>query len=256
MATKILQSLDSLVKYDTPQLITKRTEKKPMGLGKLPQGFAQAGASKDALKLPSPQAVDERKEAEEFLNTILPPREWEEDGHLWRQKVSSQPATRQDVITLQEELDDKLRQGQARETGICPIRREIYSQCFDELIRQVTINCSERGMLLLRVRDETRMTIAAYQALYESSIAFGMRKALQSTQGKGDIENELEEMKKERDLLEKQLSDLRAKAEQAERRATEQRLAEEKKNADEILFLKKTNQQLKAQLEGIIAPKK
>ena len=43
---------------------------------------------------------------------------------------------------------------------------------------QITINCAERGLLLLRVRDETRMTIVAYQTLYESSIAFGMRKAL------------------------------------------------------------------------------
>lgn len=48
----------------------------------------------------------------------------------------------------------------------------------DELIRQVTINCAERGLLLLRIRDEIRMTISAYQILYESSIAFGIRKAL------------------------------------------------------------------------------
>ena len=38
---------------------------------------------------------------------------------------------------------------------------------------QVTINCAERGLLLLRVRDEMRMTIMAYQTLYESSVAFG-----------------------------------------------------------------------------------
>jgi len=61
----------------------------------------------------------------------------------------------------------RLQQRQARETGICPVRRELYSQCFgrcccsyavrdcvpiyiDELIRQVTINCAERGLLLLR----------------------------------------------------------------------------------------------------------
>ena len=35
-----------------------------------------------------------------------------------------------------------------------------YAQTFDELIRQVTVNCAERGLLLLRVRDEIRMTIA------------------------------------------------------------------------------------------------
>lgn len=61
----------------------------------------------------------------------------------------------------------------------------------DELIREVTINCAERGLLLLRVRDEIRMTIAAYQTLYESSVAFGMRKALQSEQGKSDMERKV-----------------------------------------------------------------
>jgi dynein light intermediate chain len=43
------------------------------------------------------------------------------------------------------------------------VREELYSQCLDELIRQVTISCAERGLLLLRVRDEMRMTTAAYQ---------------------------------------------------------------------------------------------
>ena len=51
---------------------------------------------------------------------------------------------------------------QARESGICPGREELFSQCFDEIIRQVTLNLPERGLLLLRVRDEIMMTIAAY----------------------------------------------------------------------------------------------
>lgn len=133
-------------------------------------------------------------------------------------------------------MDHQLQSRQARETGICPVREELYCQCFgtyaellghlflflshmfshslishshlilsapylsffsssllsdiksfpfflnpclfsplplhilfstlffaiitDELIRQITINCAERGLLLLRVRDEARMTIA------------------------------------------------------------------------------------------------
>lgn len=55
----------------------------------------------------------------------------------------------------------------------------INNHVSDELIRQVTVNCAERGLLLLRVRDEIKMTLAAYQTLYQSSIAFGIRKALQ-----------------------------------------------------------------------------
>merc|ERR1712106_1304433 len=108
---------------------------------------------------------------------------------LWVQYVSSTPATRLDVINLQEQL---------------------YAQCFDELIRQVTINCAERGLLLLRVRDEIRMTIAAYQTLYESSVAFGMRKALQAEQGKADMETKIKELEEEKKELERQVNELKA----------------------------------------------
>lgn len=128
--------------------------------------------------------------------------------------------------------------------------------CSDELIRQVTINCAERGLLLLRVRDEIRMTIAAYQTLYESSVAFGMRKALQAEQGKAEMEKRIEDLENEKRDFERQVNELKAKCEQIEKRATEQRQIDEKKHQDEMQFLKRTNQQLKAQLEGIIAPKK
>lgn len=186
----------------------------------------------------------------------MPPLEWEEDGLKWCQKVSTTPATRLDVINLQEQLDMLLQQRQARETGICPVRRELYTQCLDEIIRQVTINCAERGLLLLRIRDEMRMTIEAYQALYCSSVAFGMRKALQAEQGKSDLITDVGTLKAEKQELEQQIVELKLKAEQAERRAAETRLAEERKHTEEITFQKKTNAQLKAQLEGIIAPKK
>lgn len=49
---------------------------------------------------------------------------------MWVQAVSSAPCTRMDVIHLQEQLDRSLQGRQARETGICPVRRELYSQCF------------------------------------------------------------------------------------------------------------------------------
>ena len=124
---------------------------------------------------------------------------------LWVQYVSSTPATRLDVVNLQESLDRKLQQRQARETGICPVREELYAQCFDEVIRQVTINCAERGLLLLRVRDEVRMTIAAYQTLYESSIAFGMRKALTAEHTKAELNNKVRTLEAEREDLEGQV---------------------------------------------------
>lgn len=57
--------------------------------------------------------------------------------------------------------------------------RALIARRADELIRQVCIGSPERGLLLLRVRDEIRMTIDAYKTLYESSVTFGVRKQLQ-----------------------------------------------------------------------------
>ncbi len=53
-----------------------------------------------------------------------------------------------------------------------------------------------------------------------------------------------------------QVSDLKRTCEMIKKRAAEQKLADEKNHGEEINFLKRTNQQLKAQLEGIISQKK
>lgn len=100
------------------------------------------------------------------------------------------------------------------------------------------------------------MTIAAYQTLYESSVAFGMRKALQAEQGKTDMEKRISELENEKQDLRKQLNEQKAKCDAVEKRESEKRQVEEKKHTEEIQFLKRTNQQLKTQLEGIITPKK
>ena len=96
-------------------------------------------------------------EASQILAIMLPGREFESNGMVYKQYPSQKKACRLDCIQLQEALAHKLLQRQARETGICPVREELYAQCFDELIRQVTLNDPCRGLLLLRVRDEIRM---------------------------------------------------------------------------------------------------
>ena len=116
--------------------------------------FATVGAKKSQLP-----PMDTKPSSEDILNAILPPREWVETGKHYIQYVSHQPASRVDVARLREMLDQKLMERQARESGICPVREELFSQCFDEIIRQVTIAEPERGLLVLRVRDEIRMTI-------------------------------------------------------------------------------------------------
>ena len=98
------------------------------------------------------------------------------------------------------------------------------------------------------------MTIAAYQTLYESSVAFGMRKALQAEQGKSDMESTIKSLESEKSQLEQQVQELQAKCEAIEKRESERRALDEKKHADELAFLKRTSGQLKAQLETFLQP--
>jgi len=225
----------SLVKYDQPILVSSTKESRGKGKKVVP----------DEKQAMSPTV--------EILNSILPPREWTEDGQLWVQYVSSTPATKTDVVALQEHLDQKLQQRQARETGICPIREELYAQCFDELIRQITINCQERGLLLLRVRDEIRMTIACYQTLYESSIAFGMRKALQSEQNKVEMQTKIKVLETEKRELERQLQETKNRCELFEKREREHLSSEQAKHAAEMETLRANNARLRRDLEQMLS---
>ncbi|XP_068998092.1 axonemal dynein light intermediate polypeptide 1 [Embiotoca jacksoni] len=250
---------DSLLQYENPVLVSKSTDRKlPKGrpLRVSPQQPADSAPIPPPPKPKTGPSGASRLDNEEILNAILPPREWMEGNQLWVQQVSSAPCTRTEVVNLEELLDRKMQQMQARETGICPIRRELYCQCFDELIRQVTINCAERGLLLSRVRNEIQMTTAVYQTLYESGVAFGVRKVLQVEHCKTDMEKKISDLEDENQALKKQLNEKEAKCDAIVEREAEKRQVEEKKHLEQIQFLKKTNQQLKTQLEGIIAPKK
>ena len=191
----------------------------------------------------------------DVLNSILPPREFTEDGQDYIQYVSTQPATRLEVVKLQHQLDQMLQARKARETGICPVRSELYGQCFDEIIRQVTIDCSARGLLLVRVRDELRTTIAAYQALYESAITWGMKKATQVEAGKDEVEAENIKLKEEKRQLELKAAELQAKIESIEKREEDYRVQMTKIHEDETAFLKRQTAQLKQQLEQMLTSK-
>lgn len=187
---------------------------------------------------------------EDILCSILPPREVvDKHGAKMLQPVSSQPATRLDVIHLQETLDNRLVQRQARDNGICAVRSSLYSETFDELIRQITVNCPERGLLLLRVRDESRMTLAAHRALFENSTAFSVRKTMIAEQGLPEMRAQIAKLEKEKALLEIKVQELQARCEGIEKREQENRIMDEKKHADEVNYFRKTNHQLTTHLK-------
>ncbi|XP_060897870.1 axonemal dynein light intermediate polypeptide 1-like [Labrus mixtus] len=146
----------SLLKYNNPVLISKSTDRKSPKGRPLKMSPQQVGEQSTPVPPPpksKPTSTDTTKqEDEEILNAILPPREWTDGTQLWVQRVSSAPCTRTDVIHLGELLDTKLHQRQARQTGICPVRRELYSQCFGE--KEALIFVITEAIVLTRIEDQ------------------------------------------------------------------------------------------------------
>jgi len=223
---------NSLVKYDTPILVSTGKKNKK-GLNPI-QDRAQ-------------------KEIEDTLNKILPPREFEENGQLWVQYVSRTPATRVDVLKLTDLLEKRLVSMKARSTGICPIREELFAQLFDEIIRQVTLNCNVRGQLLLRVRNEIRMTNNTYKKLYESAIAFGMRENLHGEQFRDDSNSETKNLCKDINNLEKEIENLEHTIERVQEQEKTDRENAMARHDQLVREMKTKNQSLKDEIEEVLA---
>lgn len=204
---------------------------------------------------------------EDILASIMPPKivgqvppaSPQEQPTPLVQCVSTIPASRLDVIRLQEQLDTLLMQRQARDAGICAVRSQLFSKVFDELIRQVTINSPERGLLLLRVRDELRLSLEAYRALYESAVDYGCRNEALFTHAndeKGvdavpaEQHQRLRQLREQKKLLELKVIELQRKAEQIESEEAQKRRQADLAHADTINFYMKTQQQLAKQLSA------
>ena len=69
------------------------------------------------------------------------------------QYVSHTHPGREDIERVQHTLEQALLGMQARTEGICPVREWLFGQLLDEVIRQVTVDSPERGLMLSRVRD-------------------------------------------------------------------------------------------------------
>jgi dynein light intermediate chain len=124
----------------------------------------------------------------------------------------------------------------------------------DELIRQVTIEGAERGLLFLRIRDEARMRIAAYQTLYESSLAFAVRKAVQGEEEKNVLEARIKDMMSDRREKLKYIAELQERADSSDAINEERWTAMKKKQVQEIKSLKELYKNQTKQLQEALAP--
>ena len=224
--TKIQQLFPSLVKYDTPYLVSttinNKKAKEEIALNEeKTNSLIRNIFNRDSQSSTSNEFTD--YSVKDALNLILPPKKIITNEQLWVQYVSCTPVTKAEVQNLKEGLDKRIKVLEAKETGICTVREQLYSECFDELIRQVTINCLERGILMMLVKTEYENQIKTYQNLYQSSIAYGIRSYLIVEEEKRKMNDENEQMEEECDELSSDIEALKKEIEELKIKDEEQR---------------------------------
>ncbi len=228
---ELMTSSSSLIKYETPFLVSSTVSNKKL-LAELDQNNEESEMF--LKKIINTFSIDSTDYSlKDTLNKILPPKKVKTGDQMWVQYVSCNPVTRAEVVNLSDNLKKHLELDGARMNGVCPIREKLYDECFHELIRQITINCLERGILLMRIKNETAMTINTYKILYESCITYGMRTYISAEKEKTSCTKKIYKLEDDCQNLEDNIKEL------------EQTL-EEKKVQDKIEHDKIVNEHEKA----------
>ena len=236
---ELMTSSSSLIKYETPFLVSSTVSNKKL-LAELDQNNEESEMF--LKKIINTFSIDSTDYSlKDTLNKILPPKKVKTGDQMWVQYVSCNPVTRAEVVNLSDNLKKHLELDGARMNGVCPIREKLYDECFHELIRQITINCLERGILLMRIKNETAMTINTYKILYESCITYGMRTYISAEKEKNINTKKIYRLEDDCQNLEESIKEL-------------EKTLEEKKIQDKIEHDKILNEHEKAveDLKGMI----
>ena len=221
---------ESLIKYDPPvvvEVISKKKSKKPA----------------------TPVQVNPQQGLIDFLDQILPPKKFSDGTLDYVQHVSTQPSSRSDIINLEEQLDNLIKTKKARLTGIDPIKSQLFDECFNEVIRQVAIDSTERASLLISIRDEIKESINGYEKQYESITAHSIRSAIYREQNKNALKQENEKLEAEIKAFEEKITDLKKRAEDAEANDAAETAAKKQEHLDKLAALRAENAAIRKKLE-------
>ncbi|CBJ25692.1 dynein light chain [Ectocarpus siliculosus] len=145
-------------------------------------GAAAPGSTRNTTRRPRGGGDD----ITAVLKAILPNKEYADAAGEWVQTVSGTVRSRGELEKVQNKVEARLATLQARPGAVCAVRESVFSELYDEVIREITLQSPERGLLLLRLRDETRMNLDTYAEIYRClmlpSCLFQMKKSVFTTE--------------------------------------------------------------------------
>ncbi len=89
--------------------------------------------------------------------------------------------------------------------------------------------------------------------MYESSIAYGMRKALMAEQKKNEMQTNIVQLKQASEELEAEVQNLEQQIQDIIKNDEAERLREQKAHEDQVDYLKTLNKDYKTELEDLLS---
>lgn len=187
-----------------------------------------------------------------ILNNVLPPRQWyDKYNQLWLQYVSTTPGTESDVTLLLQQLSKKY-----NNQVVVDINNyndnSILIQCFNEVIRHILLSCSERGILLVKIRDSMNDTLNTYHKLYQSCIGNTMYTVLAERERCIQHDKQYLESVHCNNELQQQVQSYQNKINELNDRHVKQRAVKQQQHAEHILSLQQTHEQLTHKLKQLL----
>lgn len=174
----------------------------------------------------------------------------------WVKVAAIDHTSRLDCVHLRDHLERRCREENARPSGVvCKSREGIYTDGLQEVIRQITVLCPERGVLLAELAAEMQQTTETYDILFDSACQYAVRKAIERDM-RSYLFDDKERMASEVRRLENRVHELQAKHDGMLKRFEEQKQTEVKRHEEEVKYLKKANQQIITEIKRITALEK
>lgn len=139
--------------------------------------------------------------------------------------------------------------GMINRSGLCPERFELYKQTFDQIVLQLSTENTDQARILASIRDEFTMTTDAYKKLYESSVSFGLNKAIDAKHENEKLHARIDELIREKQQLWDDNEYLKRKLAHIQHDEEKKREREMARYRLELRILKDRNEQIKLGLE-------
>jgi len=128
------------------------------------------------------------KALESLLDGMFPSKVWKDGNKIMGKSVTTEQVSRSELQYLRDEMKYKQAFLGIDKHSHSRMKVQLNLRCFDELIRQDTLNCVERGMFLKEIRDFLAFQFKMYRRIMRDSIRH-VRKEIQRIEEDKTVQN-------------------------------------------------------------------